>query len=56
MGSTCSFEGDDNLYGLGVRIGSYLQWLTVGLAYNFAPKKTVGLVKNVLAFVLTNML
>ncbi|KAG8993042.1 hypothetical protein FRB90_000808, partial [Tulasnella sp. 427] len=25
---TCGFEGDDNTYGLGIRLGLYLQWLS----------------------------
>lgn len=34
MSITCSFSGNSDFYGLGVRIGVYLQWLTsMGAAY-----------------------
>lgn len=35
----CGFDGDDNTYGLGIRIGIYLQWITSSIAYNFLPKE-----------------
>lgn len=35
----CGFDGDDNTYGLGIRIGIYLQWITTSIAYNFLPKE-----------------
>ena len=38
----CNFPGDDNLYGAGVRIGSYLQWLATIFAYSLAPERLVG--------------
>lgn len=31
------FSGDDNTYGLGIRIGVYLQWVTSAVAYGFLP-------------------
>lgn len=37
----CGFVGDDNTYGLGIRIGVYLQWVTSSLAYNFVPEEAV---------------
>ncbi|KAJ8133391.1 hypothetical protein O1611_g239 [Lasiodiplodia mahajangana] len=33
----CKVEGDGDLYGLGVRLGSYLQWLALLLACHLAP-------------------
>ncbi|KAH0610067.1 uncharacterized protein H6S33_012613 [Morchella sextelata] len=33
----CGFSGDDNTYGLGIRIGVYLQWVTSAVAYGFLP-------------------
>ncbi|OTB11719.1 hypothetical protein K445DRAFT_211704 [Daldinia sp. EC12] len=36
--SSCSVYGDDNLYGLGVRLGSYLQWLSLIVAYHYCPR------------------
>lgn len=37
----CGFAGDDNTYGLGIRIGIYLQWITSSIAYNFVPEEAV---------------
>lgn len=37
----CGFSGDDNTYGLGIRIGIYLQWITSSIAYNFVPEEAV---------------
>lgn len=36
---TCGFTGDDNTYGLGIRLGVYFQWITSSLAYNFVPEE-----------------
>lgn len=33
----CGFNGDNDSYGLGVRLGAYLQWLTSIFAYNLSP-------------------
>ncbi|KAF2658364.1 hypothetical protein K491DRAFT_676410 [Lophiostoma macrostomum CBS 122681] len=38
MDPTCGFEGESDLYGLGIRIGVYLQWLTGLLVYVFYPE------------------
>lgn len=35
------FEGDQDTYGLGIRIGLYLQWITSSIAYNFVPAEAV---------------
>ncbi|KAF8465698.1 hypothetical protein BDZ91DRAFT_681402, partial [Kalaharituber pfeilii] len=37
----CGFDGDQDTYGLGIRIGLYFQWLTSSLAYNFVPSEAV---------------
>lgn len=37
----CGFVGDDNTYGLGIRLGIYLQWITSSIAYNFVPDEAV---------------
>ncbi|PTD04564.1 hypothetical protein FCULG_00000128 [Fusarium culmorum] len=34
MESKCNLEGDADLYGLGVRIASYISWLTTVIAYH----------------------
>ena len=39
--SPCGFVGDNNTYGLGIRLGIYLQWITSGIAYNFVPEEAV---------------
>ncbi|RPB11479.1 hypothetical protein P167DRAFT_536632 [Morchella conica CCBAS932] len=38
----CGFDGDDNTYGLGIRIGVYLQWVTSAIAYGFLPTEAQG--------------
>jgi len=40
---TCGFQGDDNTYGLGIRLGLYLQWLTTSLANNFEPNEAINM-------------
>ena len=35
----CGFEGDNDSYGLGVRLGAYLQWLTSIFAYHLSAKE-----------------
>ncbi|KAF2246539.1 hypothetical protein BU26DRAFT_552538 [Trematosphaeria pertusa] len=37
--ANCTFPGDENTYGLGIRIGLYLQWLSTTLANNFVPSE-----------------
>ena len=41
--TVCGFRGDENVYGLGIRLGVYLQWLTSCLAYNFVADEAVTL-------------
>jgi hypothetical protein len=35
----CGFEGDQDVYGLGIRAGIYLQWFATVLVYNFLPEE-----------------
>lgn len=40
--SQCTgFPGDQDTYGLGIRIGLYFQWMTSSLAYNLVPTEAV---------------
>jgi hypothetical protein len=32
------FQGDENVYGLGIRLEIYLQWIDSALVYNFVPE------------------
>ena len=40
---TCGFQGDDSIYGLGVRLGLYLQWFATCLADNFLPDEAIAM-------------
>ena len=35
--NACSFDGNTDLYGIGVRVGLYLQWITTLLTTIFSP-------------------
>ncbi|KAI9821374.1 MAG: hypothetical protein M1832_003380 [Thelocarpon impressellum] len=50
----CGFKGDENVYGLGIRLGVYLQWLTSALAYNFVPEESTTLRGVNTGFTLSN--
>ena len=39
--TSCGFVGDNNTYGLGIRLGIYIQWITSAIAYNFVPEEAV---------------
>ena len=52
--TTCGFKGDDNTYGIGIRIGVYLQWATSGLAFNFVPEEAVTMRGVNLVFTMSN--
>ncbi|CEI68038.1 hypothetical protein FVEN_g7692 [Fusarium venenatum] len=41
MPPDCEPEGDADLYGLGVRIASYISWFTTVVAYHKWPDKTI---------------
>lgn len=42
MQADCKPQGDADLYGLGVRIASYISWFTTVVAYHKWPDKTVS--------------
>jgi hypothetical protein len=50
----CGFQGDDNTYGLGIRIGIYLQWVTSAIAYTFLPEEGATMRGVNLCFLLSN--
>jgi hypothetical protein len=52
--ATCGFVGDDNTYGLGIRIGLYLQWMTSAIAYSFIPEEAAEMRCVNLLFTLSN--
>ncbi|KAI4244382.1 MAG: hypothetical protein LQ352_006836 [Teloschistes flavicans] len=39
--NSCQIVGDPDLYGIGVRVGLYLQWLSLFLALVFAPDEAI---------------
>jgi hypothetical protein len=39
MAGDCSFEGNNDLYGLGIRIGVYINWWATCFANNFVPSE-----------------
>lgn len=39
MAGDCSFEGNNDLYGLGIRIGIYINWWATCFANNFVPSE-----------------
>ncbi|CEF88533.1 hypothetical protein SNK03_13633 [Fusarium graminearum] len=41
MQADCKPQGDADLYGLGVRIASYISWFTTVVAYHKWPDKTI---------------
>ena len=41
--ANCAFDGNSDFYGLGIRIGFYLQWYSSILASWFAPSEIEGL-------------
>jgi len=51
---TCGFEGDEAAYGIGIRLGLYLQWITTSLADNFVPDEAINMrsVNNCTSFLL----
>jgi hypothetical protein len=51
---TCGFLGDSNTYGIGIRVGIYLQWITSGLAYNFIPDEAAEMRSINFTFMLSN--
>jgi hypothetical protein len=43
MATICEFSGNSDMYGLGIRIGSYLQWLSLLVAACYVPSELPGL-------------
>ncbi|CAN9154635.1 unnamed protein product [Alternaria alternata] len=43
MATICEFSGNSDMYGLGIRIGSYLQWLSLLIAARYVPSELPGL-------------
>jgi hypothetical protein len=43
----CSIPGDPDLFGLGVRIGSYMQWVALIIMSARRPGKVVGRAKSI---------
>jgi len=41
--AVCSFDGNTDMYGLGIRIGFYLQWFSSILSSSLAPSEVEGL-------------
>jgi hypothetical protein len=48
------FQGDNNTYGLGVRIGVYAQWIGSVLSYLYVPDEARGMAGVNLVFTLSN--
>ncbi|CAG8676260.1 16797_t:CDS:2 [Acaulospora colombiana] len=47
--AVCGFVGDGNMYGKGIRIGMYLQWITSSLAYNFVPEEALNIANSLIS-------
>ena len=43
METICELSGNSDMYGLGIRIGSYLQWLSLLIAAHYVPSELPGL-------------
>jgi hypothetical protein len=39
----CGFAGNPDIYGLGIRLGMYLQWMSLWIAFTFLPSEKGGL-------------
>lgn len=50
MTNSCGIKADADLLGLGVRLGSYLQWLALIWAGIAAPNQIAGVVKSISTF------
>lgn len=42
-GNPCSIDGQQDIYGMGIRAGLYLQWYSTVLAYLYASKEASAL-------------
>jgi hypothetical protein len=56
--STCTLEGDPDMYGLGIRVGFYLQWVAQGLASSRAQEElsNIAYANNLFVFALITSL
>ena len=54
--AVCSFAGNTDMYGLGIRIGFYLQWFAVDLASWLAPSEVNGIRLTVSIFIAATFL
>ena len=52
----CGFLGDNNTYGLGIRLGIYLQWLMLMIASSFVPEEAVNMRQVNNFFTLSNLI
>ena len=52
----CSFDGNTDMYGLGIRIGFYLQWYAGDLASWFAPSEIQGIRRTNSVFIAATFL
>jgi hypothetical protein len=43
MATTCEISGNSDMYGLGIRVGFYVQWLSSPIAAWIAPEEASGL-------------
>ena len=43
MSDTCGFEADSNIYGIGARLGIYLQWVGSLITYRYIREETVSI-------------
>ncbi|KAH8820627.1 hypothetical protein F5884DRAFT_826984 [Xylogone sp. PMI_703] len=49
--ASCGFEGNPDLYGLGIRLGVYMQWASALVICNFNPEGRSELANAYLAFI-----
>jgi hypothetical protein len=54
--AACTFEGNSDMYGLGIRLGYYLQWYGVILARWIAPSEVKGISFSIDIFVAATFL
>jgi len=53
---TCGFQGNPDTYGLGIRIGIYLQWIASFIAYTVVRKEAASMVVMNYSFLLANFI
>ena len=55
-GTCVGFNGDNNTYGLGIRLGAYLQWISSAFAYTFVQEEVDTMRGVNLYFTLSNFI